>query len=162
MVTKIRIKLGIVEIEYEGDENFFKEELPQILTEISRLAKETGIDIASDCLNPSSEHALPEKTNNNIIGTTSTIAAKIGGSSGQELIIAAAARITFVEQNDTFTRERLIAEMKTAPAYFKPSYVNNLSRYLSKLIKSGKIIEIKANTYTLAAKTRTELENRLA
>jgi hypothetical protein len=35
MTSKIRIKLGAIEVEYEGSEQFLKEELPQLLTAVS-------------------------------------------------------------------------------------------------------------------------------
>ena len=37
MTSKIRIKLGAIEVEYEGSEQFLKEELPQLLTAVSEL-----------------------------------------------------------------------------------------------------------------------------
>jgi len=35
--SKIKIKLGAIEVEYEGSESFLKEELPQLLSAVSDL-----------------------------------------------------------------------------------------------------------------------------
>lgn len=42
MTSKIRIKLGPVEVEYEGNEAFLKDELPDLLSAVARLHKESG------------------------------------------------------------------------------------------------------------------------
>ena len=43
MNSKIRIKLGPIEVEYEGSEAFLKEELPQLLTAVSDLYSKSNI-----------------------------------------------------------------------------------------------------------------------
>lgn len=43
MTSKIRIKMGPIEVEYEGSENFLKEELPELLGTVSNLYKESGL-----------------------------------------------------------------------------------------------------------------------
>ena len=39
----MRIKMGPIEIDYEGSEDFLKQELPAILTAVSTLHKESGL-----------------------------------------------------------------------------------------------------------------------
>lgn len=162
MVSKIRIKFGIVEIEYEGDEVFFRDELPQILSEVSQLIKQTGIDITADITDLKPESTLPANPNNSNYISTSAIAAKLGKPSGANLILAAAARLTFGLQHETFSRDELLAEMKEAPSFYKKSYVNNLSRYLDVQIKAQTITSIGKNKYSLSAKARTNLESLCA
>ena len=50
MTSKIRIKLGPIEVEYEGTESFLKEELPQLLEAVANLYKQSGIP--EMCLQP--------------------------------------------------------------------------------------------------------------
>jgi hypothetical protein len=40
--SKIRIKLGDIEVEYEGAESFLKDELPALLNAVSKLHHESG------------------------------------------------------------------------------------------------------------------------
>lgn len=43
MESKIRIKLGAIEIEYEGSENFLRKELPDLVKTVTELAKTSQI-----------------------------------------------------------------------------------------------------------------------
>jgi hypothetical protein len=42
-----------------------------------------------------------------------------------DLVIAAAAQLTFVQQKDKFTRDDIAAEMKAAPIFFKQNMIGN-------------------------------------
>jgi hypothetical protein len=42
MTSKIKIKMGAIEIDYEGSEEFLKEELPSLLKTVSDLYKSSG------------------------------------------------------------------------------------------------------------------------
>jgi hypothetical protein len=159
MSSKIRIKVGPVEVEYEGDEKFFKDEFPQILSKITQLVKEAGIDLISETIPKIGVQSTTQ--HNAAIGTTGTIAAKLGVSSGSELILAASARLTLGQNIESFARDQLLTEMKTAKAYYKTSYMKNYSVYLSGLVKAGKLMETSKDTYALSAIMKEELENKL-
>lgn len=134
MSIKVKIKIGQVEIEYEGPEEFLKSEMPKILQEVQKL------------------HALPEMEPSDggsgaggfgqshgqggITGTTGAIAAKLKASSGPDLIIAAAAKLSFVDKLDHIPRKMFLDEMKSATGYYKATYRANLSGYLERLVKS--------------------------
>ena len=156
MTSKIRIKLGPIEVEYEGSETFLKEELPQLLSAVSELYSTSGLTTdapGGNVLHPPS---------GNLQGTTGSIAAKLAVKQGPELIIAAAARLTFVSGKQTFSRQEIIEEMKSATAYFKKTYVKNLSAYLNTLLKDGKLLEPSAGIFSLSASSQSELKGRLA
>jgi hypothetical protein len=93
--------------------------------------------------------------------TTGSIAAKLDCKSGPELVMAAAARLTFVLQTATFARQKIIDEMKTASAYYKSTYVSNLSSSLNNLVKDGKLNEPSQGNYALTATSLKDLEQRL-
>lgn len=93
-----------------------------------------------------------------ISGTTKTIAAKLGATTGKELIVAAAAQLTFVAQKHTFTRNEILESMKSATGYFKITYSNNLTKYLNGLVDEQKLIETAANEFALKEDYRNELE----
>lgn len=165
--SKIKIKLGAIEVEYEGSETFLKEELPQLLSAVSDLyAKSLAtLEPPSSSQNTPANAATASNTNTGnktkLEATTGSIAAKLGCKSGPELVMAAAARLTFALQTTTFARQKIIDEMKTASAYYKATYVNNLTSYLNNLVKDGKLNEPSQGNYALTATSWKDLEQRL-
>jgi hypothetical protein len=160
MTSKIRIKLGAIEVEYEGSEQFLKEELPQLLTAVSELhAKSAALN---DTAVGTPANPAQTVVAGALQGTTGTIASKLAVKQGPDLILAAAARMTFVLAKPTFTRQEIIDEIKTASAYYKRTYLNNLSQYLNNLMKDGKLLEPSTETFFLSATAQADLKARLA
>ncbi|MBR8284602.1 hypothetical protein [Burkholderia vietnamiensis] len=171
--SKIKIKLGAIEIEYEGSETFLKEELPALLTAVSDLYQSSQIHIppnGSDTL-PVDSHSLNGAAGLNgatstngaaMFGTTNAIALRMDVKSGPELILAAAARLTIGAGVEVFARKRLVDEMRTASTYFKGSIVKNLTASLQRLVKDGKLNEPSRGHYALTASCKAALEARLA
>jgi hypothetical protein len=89
--------------------------------------------------------------------TTTTIAARIGSDTGTSLALAACAQLVLVQGKESFTRREILAEMRTATAYFKRTYSNNFSSYLSTLIGDGTVNERSPSVYTLSASSRDEV-----
>lgn len=165
--SKIKIKLGAIEVEYEGSETFLKEELPQLLSAVSDLYAKSRptLEVPSSSQNTFANAATVSSANagnvSKLEATTGSIAAKLGCKSGPELVMAAAARLTFVLQTATFARQKIIDEMKTASAYYKSTYVSNLSSSLNNLVKDGKLNEPSQGNYALTATSLKDLEQRL-
>lgn len=165
--SKIKIKLGAIEIEYEGSETFLKEELPQLLSAVSDLYAKSraALEVESSGQSTSANAVNGFITNGDnkpkLEATTGSIAAKLGCKSGPELVMAAAARLTFVLQAPTFARQKIIDEMKTASAYYKSTYLSNLTSYLNNLVKDGKLNEPSQGSYALTAVSLKEMEQRL-
>lgn len=172
MVTsKIKIKLGAIEVEYEGSESFLKDELPSLLTAVSDLYQQPHMGAAqpaagSAAAHPPARDGSPQINghgrNAAIQGTTNHIATRLQVRSGPELVIAAAARLGIVEGASLFSRQRLIDEMKTASGLYKASYSKNLTRILRQLVKEQKLNEPSAENYALTPQCSSELEARLA
>ncbi|MBL1321037.1 MAG: hypothetical protein COA63_008270 [Methylophaga sp.] len=156
MTSKIKIKMGAIEIEYEGSEDFLKEELPELLSAVSNLYQKSANVLKTE------ESSTVQATNTDIKGTTSTLAAKLGGGTGADLCMAAIARVTFVLNKETCTRKELLDEMKSAKAYYKANYSSNLTKIINKLVKDGKLMEPSAGSYSLSAENRTGIGAQLA
>lgn len=164
MTCKIRVKVGLVEVDYEGTEEFVKNELGTLLQTISELQNTLQI-VTQDVQSPVTgtgnaddyESARPEK----IQGTTGTLAARLRVKSGPDLVIAAAARLTFGLGQETFKRDDILQEMKTANSYYKQSYSSNLTKTLERLVKSGQLIEPSTGLYAIQASERRRLEMTL-
>lgn len=159
MESKIKIKMGPIEIEYEGSEAFLKEELPALLTAVSDLYKESGV---TEPVEPAPAAAAAVSSTGTIQATTGSIAAKLGAKSGTDLILAAAARLTLSLGLGSFSRSQITEEMKSASSYHKKTYVNNLTKYLNQLVKDGKLLETAKDTYALSASEKSSMEARIA
>ncbi len=161
--SKIKIKLGAIEIDYEGSETFLKEELPQLLAAVSELYSRSRQTIESDLSksDPVISTDKRESTQRKIEATTGSLAAKLSVKSGPELVLAAAARLTFVLGTETFSRQKLTDEMKTATAYYKSTYTKNLSQSLNSLVRDGKLNEPSQGNYALTASSIKDLEQKI-
>ena len=163
-MANIKIKLGSLEIESEGPEEFLKTEVPNFL----KLAVETYRQIPAAPIAPLA-NGKPHINGNgggparsgDLQGTTETIAAKLGIKKSPDLAVAAAAHLAFVEGKDSFTYDEVLNEMQTAKAYYKTHHGANLKRSLRQLVKRGVINGIAADTYAFAATTKTELEAKI-
>jgi hypothetical protein len=155
----IRVKLGQLEVEYQGDASFLKDGLFEAIKELLELQK---------------QHPVPQEsatTGSRGAGTsgvtfalsTDTIATILGAASGPDLVIAAAAHLHFVKAKSTFTRQEMIDEMRTAPGHFRETYINNLSKYLNTLRGKDRLrLVTSPDTYALSNKEKQVLEAKLA
>lgn len=161
--SKIRIKIGSIELEFEGREEFLKTELLNLFSSILDKYNEKGIQTIQEESNPTLIAPKTEDTVfNNANYTTSTIAARMHVNSASGLLLAACANLTLVKRRDSFTRQEIIMEMKTATHYFKQNYIKNLSKTLLGLIKNQKLSEISKEKYALTAQAKEEMEPILA
>lgn len=161
--SKVKIKLGNLEIECEGSESFISKELPRILTHISDMWEKLGNTVpAVTSANSGQNNASEPSSFDKIQMTTGAIASKLKVSSGPELVMAAAGNLSLVQKEKTFSRKRLIEQMRSATAFFKETYVSNLSGTLNRLLKEGKINEPSKDVFALTNDSEQELRSRLA
>ena len=159
--ARIRIKLGQIEIEYEGDAAFLKKDLFETVKEVFELQK----TYPAPATPPPGALAAPAggASGGEIDHSTDTIATLIGAKTGSDLVIAAAAHLHFVQGKPSFTRQEIITEMRTAPSYFKETYVNNLSKSLRTLTKGkDRLRRGSKDTYALSKNEKLDLETKLA
>jgi hypothetical protein len=156
MSIKIRIKIGAIEVEFEGSEEFLKSELMKLVSSVSELSKEGGLAIT---------HGEPgvsvQKEGEFAKLTTRTIASRLNSNTGPDLIIAACAHLKLVEGKVSFTRKEILNDMKTATGYYQTSYRDNLTSYLKTLINNKKLNETSKDTFELGETTRKDLVTRL-
>lgn len=158
MTSKVRIKAGSIEIEFEGSEEYMKEELPSLVELLYSLSPA----YASTDEEPSIElQASTDTSKQKIQMTTNTIAAKLNVKKDGELLLAACAHLALVKGIDTYTRANVLAEMRLATSYFKSTMTKNLSSTFKALVKQGKILETATDTYALHANTRASIEAAL-
>jgi hypothetical protein len=125
------------------------------------LAQKLDIELSTSRLSPSLPHTHAAGSASELDLSTDTIATVLGAKSGPDLIIAAAANLHFVQGKQRFSRQQLTAEMRTAPAHFKETFLNNLSKYLTGLTKGDRLRLVASDTYAISSKERQELEAHL-
>lgn len=159
----MKIKLGPIEVEYEGSESFLKEELPELLKAVSDLYQGSTVNPAFSLGHPADAtgELSGTKKQEKIDLTTNSIASKLGSKTGADLVMAAAARLTICQGKDKFTRQDILKEMKSATSYYKKTYSNNLSKSLTSLIKDEKLLETAKDTYAIKAITLDGLKERI-
>lgn len=161
MTSKIRIKMGQIEVECEGSEQFLKKELPDLLESVTRLHEQSGGNVGVDPVNGGSNQ-VPSAPSGNVVGTTATLAGKLNVKSGNDLVIAAAAQLTLVGGKAEFSRQELLTSVKSASGYFKDTYGKNFTNYLNGRVKAGQMLEPRSGYYALSAEKKKELEATLA
>ncbi|WP_443632966.1 hypothetical protein ABXT64_10925 [Candidatus Marifrigoribacter sp. Uisw_064] len=157
MEHKIKIKIGSIEIEYEGNEEYLKNDLPNL---IDKLIDLKGISIDKE----EPEDEIEEETSSsgqNLKMSSNTIAAKLSSKSAADLVVVACAKLCLVDGSETFNRKDILTEMKTASNYYSKSAGKNLTQSLRTLISSQKLIERSTDNYALSAKLKGELKNKL-
>lgn len=165
-MSKIRIKIGAVEVEYEGTDDFLRDELPLLLDKLATLGarvpdSNTGGGAAAPA-NNQVNLANGGSVGSADVGTCSTVAATIGAKTGPELAVAAGAKLIIGDGRSSFTRKELLIEMQSATAYYNKNYSSNLSKIINGLVKEKKFREVAKDTFALAANVIEELRARLA
>lgn len=158
MTSKVKIKAGSIEVEFEGSEEYMKDELPALVELLYSLSP---LDETSDEEDSIELQASTDTSKQKLQMTTNTIAAKLNAKKGGDLILAACAHLALVKGADTYTRSNILAEMKLATNYYKTTMNKNLSASLKTLVKQSKLLETSTDTYALHASAKTTIETTL-
>lgn len=158
MTSKVKIKAGSVEVEFEGSEEYMKDELPVLVELLYSLSPNINSGEEEESVEL---QATTDTTKQKLQMTTNTIAAKLNVKKGGELILAACAHLALVKGADKYTRSNILAEMKLATNYYKSTMNNNLTTSLKTLVQQGKLLETSTDTYALHANTKTTIETTL-
>ena len=154
MSAMFSLRLGGIEVQCSGTEEFLNTQIPKLLEYVAANKDESA-----------SSGSKPEESAKTSTGqkqlTVNSIAAKIGGGSGTELILAACVRLTR-DKHTPIRRSDILAELKKATQYYKQTYTSNLGSYLKTLVQNHKLLEQSVDTYALSDNTLTELEAKLA
>lgn len=165
--AKIRVKVGAMELEYEGDPAFLKDGLEELLTTMAGLAGNTAQSSPDDVPATSAtsdSHSGGEvaKAPGSISASTNTIAAHLGGGSGPELIICAVAQLELVQGKAGVSRSEILAEMKGATNYYNGDMSKNLTSNLASLTKAKRLNHLSGDRYSLTAPERQKVEEKVA
>jgi hypothetical protein len=160
--SKLRIKLGAGELEFEGSEQFLKDEIIPMVKEVVLAG------VGGDLQTPPTIDAkgtliqLPPKAMADVSLSTSTVAAKLKATAASDLVMAAVAHLVLGQEKHRITRDEILTEMKSATFFYKSSMTNNMTNTLKQLVKAGRLNEAAADTYSLPHKEKVALEEKLA
>jgi hypothetical protein len=154
--AKLRIKTKGIEIEWEGDVEFLKAEVPDLIASIIQAIgagegfedEETGTE--------SDEGAASAGT-----FTTASAAARVQAKTGPELFKVALTKL----QSDGIEpakRMQILTEMKSASKFYKPSMLNNLNRTIDTLLSTGEVNEPSKGVYALSHTAQDALLRRIS
>ncbi len=157
---QIKISVGQVALEYEGDEAFFSKDVAtfveNFLDNAGKVsASTTPIGEAGGTTTASTPSASSPKH------STNTVAKLLAAQTGPDLILAAVAKKILVDGEGTVSRQTIISEMRGATSYYKKTYSSNLSNYLDNLTKADSLRLIAEGVYGLPNKMREILEPKL-
>ena len=160
--AKIRLKIGQLEVEYEGQASFLQDDLFNLMEKMVGFYAEHKASIPAAPLPAQTNGAGPTGSLGELGHSTNTIAAILDVKTGSDLAIAAAARLGLVKEKGTFTRQEINDEMKSATTYYKASMSANLSGSLDTLVKGQRLNQTAKNIYALSATEKKALETALA
>lgn len=169
-VSKVKVKVGSMELEYEGDPEFLTSGIETLLEAMKGLASKAPAETApppasAAMLQPASSNigAIPTLAQGGAVSfSTNTIAAHLDAKSGPELIICALAHLELVQGKSSSTRNEILTEMKGATTYYNGNMSSNMSKNLGNLTKAKRINQIAKDTYALSASERRQLEAKVA
>lgn len=154
MTAKLRIKAKGIEIEWEGDVEYLKNDLPDL---IASIVAALGVN-TSDSDDEAGETAnLGADTK----FTTAALAAKVQPKSAAELFKVALAKLQLSDKLEPASRAEVHKEMKNAPKFYKPSMANNLNNTIDALLGAGEINEPSKGNFTLTPKAQDEIQKKI-
>jgi hypothetical protein len=158
--TKIRLRFGAVEIDYEGSEGFLKENFPALLAELANVAGRAPVQVSREVGANGGGLALGAATAFDF--STNTIASVTGAKTGPDLAMSAAAHLTLTKGAEKFSRKELLTEMQSATTFYNQSYSGNLSKILNGLTKAKRLNLVGNHTYALTRGEREAFTSKLS
>ena len=119
MDTKISVKVGTIEVEYEGEASFLTHGLNDLLLNLSNILAATPQFITKSQLENTNEIIIDQKahetcSNNFPQMSTSNIAARLPAKSAKDLVLCAMATLQLVKKQEKQKRQYILTEMQTA------------------------------------------------
>ena len=141
-------------IEWEGDVEYLKNDLPDV---VSAIIAALGVADANEEREVAETPAL--KARNTF--TTASLAAKIKPKTAADLFKIALAKLQISDNIETASRGQIHKEMKLAPKFYKQAMRNNLGNTIDTLLQQGAINEPSKDEYSLSQAEHDQLESEV-
>lgn len=161
-IAKIYFKFNKLEVKYEGEPSFLKEDIFSLMEQtIGLYVKNSAVLPAAPSLDKSEKIG---KSNESPVPDLSidTIASHFDAKQGPELMMAAAMYLTFFRNKSIFSRQDILDTIKEASNYYKESMGGNMTASLSRLVKKKRLNGHSGGNYALSATEKKKMEGELA
>jgi hypothetical protein len=167
MPTKLKIKMGHIEFEYEGEAPYDTESVKDLFTHLETLmsAAPPGTFDAPPPSPPPSNGAIEaDALASSDLGSwaPNTIAARLSTKTGTDVAIAAAAYLQICTGKNMFSRDELRTNMQAQTGYYNAGMSGNLTKILKALIASKRINSLANDQMSLSAGEMASLKAKLA
>ena len=159
--AKIRLKIGQLEVEYEGKESFLQDGLLNLTEKLVGSYAEHQSAFPIDSSSTDTQNGSVTNANREINMSMDTIASRLRVNTGTDLVIAACTYLTLVQKKDSFSRQQIHQQMKDAMSYYKESMASNLTKMLQKHVKDCHLNQRSGGTYALTAQEKHKAEKAL-
>lgn len=150
----------MVELEFEGKEQFLQTSLQALIDTSNNLAEVVPVGaLSSSPAEPIATKHGEERTSYDL--SSNSIAAKLDSSTGPEIAICAVAHLQLCQGKSEVSRQEILAEMKNATNHYKETMSKNLSQILKGLVKSDRLNQRGNNKYALTATEQKSIEVKL-
>ena len=166
--AKLRVRIAQLEVDFEGPDAYMRNDLPKLIDSLIKSHREliaappasAGVAASKGATAGAAHDETPSISAAD--ASTSSIAAKTGAKTGPDLALCAAASLTVAQGKSEFDRKDILAEMKSASAYYEKNYSANLTKTLDSHVKSGTLKHLAGTKYALSADQRKRFRDELA
>lgn len=159
--AKIRLKIGRLEVEYEGKESFLQDGLFNLTEKLVGSYAEHQSAFPIDSSSTDTQSGSATNANREIDMSTNTIASRLGTTTGTDLVMAACTYLTLVQNMSSFSRQEILQQMKGATNYYKKNMASNLTKMLLQLVRDGLLLQGSGGNYALTAQEKHKAEKAL-
>jgi hypothetical protein len=163
--VKVSWKVGNVELQYEGNEDYLKAEVPELFRELLEIYKSASKNgelepptLPAEMGKPAEE--TPTNTQDEL--SVNTIATRIGIKEKRDLAVASCLYLVLMKKKEPFARSDVLVVMKDATHYYNDNSRKGLSQYLESLVKDGILLERTKDVFAFRPEKLKEYQKILA
>ena len=162
--AKVRIKVGSIEIEYEGGHEFLTNGLHELIENVGLLASSSDLEEEiSEDEDGSDEAPTVDFPNGQLELSANSIAHHYGSKSTSDLALCAIIFLQIVNKQVSCSREEVLKAMQSATDFYnKNMRGSNLKSALKTLKNKKKINELANEKYALTSTEKQSAEAALA
>lgn len=162
MSTKLKIKMGHIEFEYEGDAVYDKEAVKDLFSHIESMMVSVPKAFDTPPSFGNGDAPVGGKTGELANLGMNTVAARLDVKSGPDLVMCASAYLQICQGKPTFSRRELLKAMQEATSHYNSGMNKNLSNFLKALITGKRLNSLAEDKMSLAASEIGSMKAKLA
>ncbi len=159
--ASIRFKVGDLELEYQGSSSFIENGLMELFEKALSYR-----DFQAKPVGQTPEHtadrgdeSFQRQVETDI--SLATMISRLGAKTGADVLFMAAAHLAVCQGRSRFSRADILENAKSADGYYKKSISSNLTSYLGRLLKEGRLSQYSDNSYSLPEGHRQSVQRGL-